>query len=81
MGGIAWFNHFASQATLNVKHGKQLFNIPAQGGLSALMLCCEEGNSEMSELLLNSHTDPNLLQSVCSAMSWNSITAILFGLA
>ena len=35
-----------------------------QGGLSALMLCCEEGNLEMTELLLNSHADPNLQQSV-----------------
>ena len=28
------------------------------------MLCCEEGNSEMAELLLNSQADPNLQQSV-----------------
>ena len=28
------------------------------------MLCCEEGNSEMAELLLNSQADPNLKQSV-----------------
>ena len=36
-----------------------------QGGLSALMLCCEEGNSEMADLLLNSPANPNLQQSVC----------------
>ena len=36
-----------------------------QGGLSALMLCCEAGNSEMAELLLNSHANPDLQQSVC----------------
>ena len=35
-----------------------------QGGLSALMLCCEAGNSEMVELLLNSHANPDLQQSV-----------------
>ena len=35
-----------------------------QGGLSALMLCCEEGNSEMADLLLNSPANPNLQQSV-----------------
>ena len=28
------------------------------------MLCCEEGNSEMAELLLTSHANPNLQQSV-----------------
>ena len=28
------------------------------------MLCCEEGNSEMAELLLNSQADLNLQQSV-----------------
>ena len=28
------------------------------------MLCCEEGNSEMAELLLNSQADPDLQQSV-----------------
>ena len=37
-----------------------------QGGLSALMLCCEAGNSEMAELLLNSHANPDLQQSVCT---------------
>ena len=37
----------------------------AQGGLSALMLCCEAGNSEMADLLLNSPANPNLQQSVC----------------
>ena len=36
-----------------------------QGGLSALMLCCEAGNSEMAELLLSSQTSPDLQQSVC----------------
>ena len=36
-----------------------------QGGISALMLCCEAGNSEMAELLLNSHANPDLQQSVC----------------
>ena len=35
-----------------------------QGGLSALMLCCEAGNSEMADLLLNSPANPNLQQSV-----------------
>ena len=39
--------------------------IHTQGGLSALMLCCEEGNSEMADLLLNSPANPNLQQSVC----------------
>ena len=43
-----------------------------QGGLSALMLCCEAGNSEMAELLLNSHANPDLQQSVCT-LSLNSI--------
>ena len=37
-----------------------------QGGLSALMLCCEAGNSEMAELLLNSHANPDQQQSVCT---------------
>ena len=32
--------------------------------MSALMMCCEEGNSEMAELLLNSLANPNLQQSV-----------------
>ena len=40
-------------------------HIHTQGGLSALMLCCEEGNSEMADLLLNSPANPNLQQSVC----------------
>ena len=35
-----------------------------QGGLSALMLCCEEGNLEMTKLLLNSHANPDLQPSV-----------------
>ena len=35
-----------------------------QGGLSALMMCCEEGNSEMAKLLLDSEANPNLQQSV-----------------
>ena len=35
-----------------------------QGGLSALMLCCEEGNLEMAKLLLDSHANPDLQQSV-----------------
>ena len=35
-----------------------------QGGLSALMLCCESGNCEMAELLLKSQADPDLQQSV-----------------
>ena len=35
-----------------------------QGGLSALMLCCEEGNLEMTKLLLDSHANPDLQQSV-----------------
>ena len=39
-----------------------------QEGLSALMLCCEEGNSEMAELLLKSHADPNLQQLVCECV-------------
>ena len=38
--------------------------IHTQGGLSALMLCCEAGNSEMADLLLNSPANPNLQQSV-----------------
>ena len=29
------------------------------------MLCCEAGNSEMADLLLNSPANPNLQQSVC----------------
>ena len=37
-----------------------------QGGLSALMLCCEAGNLEMAELLLNSHANPDQQQSVCT---------------
>ena len=37
-----------------------------QGSLSALMLCCEAGNSEMADLLLNSPANPNLQQSVCN---------------
>ena len=39
--------------------------ISVQGGLSALMLCCEEGNSEMAELLLDAQADPDLQQPVC----------------
>ena len=39
-----------------------------QEGLSALMLCCEEGNSEMAELLLNSHADPNLQHPVMNVL-------------
>ena len=35
-----------------------------QEGLSALMLCCEEGNLEMTKLLLDSHANPDLQQSV-----------------
>ena len=46
-----------------------LHNLGLQGGLSALMLCCEEGNSEMAELLLASNADPNLQQSVCCVHS------------
>ena len=36
-----------------------------QEGLSALMLCCEEGNSEMAELLLDAQADSDLQQPVC----------------
>ena len=43
-----------------------LINVFFQGGLSALMLCCEAGNSEMAKLLLNSHANPDLQQSVCT---------------
>ena len=39
--------------------------ISGQGGLSALMLCCEEGNSEMAEILLGAQADPDLQQPVC----------------
>ena len=35
-----------------------------QGGLSALMMCCENGNSEMAKLLLDSEANPDLQQSV-----------------
>ena len=35
-----------------------------QGGLSALMMCCEEGKSEMAKLLLDSQANPDLQQSV-----------------
>ena len=35
-----------------------------QGGLSALMLCCEEGKSETAKLLLDSKANPDLQQSV-----------------
>ena len=38
--------------------------ISVQGGLSALMLCCEEGNSEMAELLLDAQAGPDLQQPV-----------------
>ena len=38
--------------------------ISVQGGLSALMLCCEEGNSEMAELLLDAQANPDLQQPV-----------------
>ena len=48
--------------------------VHVQGGLSALMLCCEAGNSEMAELLLNSHANPDLQQSVCTlSISNNTI--------
>ena len=40
-----------------------------QGGLSALMLCCEEGNLEMAKLLLVSHANPDLQQSVSTGHS------------
>ena len=29
------------------------------------MLCCEEGNSEMAEILLGAQADPDLQQPVC----------------
>ena len=32
--------------------------------MSALMMCCVEGNSEMARLLLDSHSNPDLQQSV-----------------
>ena len=35
-----------------------------QGGLSALMLCCESGNCELAEVLLTSLADPDLQQPV-----------------
>ena len=35
-----------------------------QGGLSPLMMCCEQGDSEMAKLLLDSQANPNLQQSV-----------------
>ncbi|CAI8034646.1 Putative ankyrin repeat protein RBE_0220 [Geodia barretti] len=34
-----------------------------QGGLSPLMMCCEQGDSEMAKLLLDSQANPNLQQS------------------
>ncbi|CAI8045386.1 Ankyrin repeat and MYND domain-containing protein 2 [Geodia barretti] len=34
-----------------------------QGGLSPLMMCCEQGKSEMAKLLLDSQANPNLQQS------------------
>ena len=39
--------------------------ISVQGGLSALMLCCEEGNLEIAELLLDAQAEPDLQQPVC----------------
>ena len=40
------------------------FGVYIQGGLSALMMCCENGNSEMAKLLLDSEATPDLQQSV-----------------
>ncbi|CAI8025202.1 Ankyrin repeat and MYND domain-containing protein 2 [Geodia barretti] len=34
-----------------------------QGGLSPLMMCCVQGDSEMTKLLLDSQANPNLQQS------------------
>ena len=48
-----------------------------QGGLSALMMCCEEGNSEMAKLLLQSQATPNLQQSVESYSPTNNYYTLL----
>ena len=39
-------------------------HVHTQNGLSSLMLCCEEGNSEMANLLLEAQADTDLQQSV-----------------
>ena len=47
-----------------------------QGGLSALMMCCEEGKSEMAKLLLDSQANPDLQQSV--SITLNSLVYYVF---
>ena len=41
-----------------------MVHVGKQEGLSALMMCCEEGNSEMAKVLLDSQANPDLQQSV-----------------
>ena len=45
------------------------------------MLCCEEGNSEMAELLLNSQADPNLQQLVSDDYSIIHLTGTILTLS
>ena len=56
-----------SVTTFILLHYTELFTyvwLYAQGGLSALMMCCENGNSEMAKFLLGSEANPDLQQSV-----------------
>ena len=53
--------HSYCYITLHCLHVCVLYT---QGGLSALMMCCENGNSEMAKLLLDSEANPDLQQSV-----------------
>ncbi|CAI8021413.1 Ankyrin repeat and KH domain-containing protein 1 [Geodia barretti] len=45
-----------------LQHGATV-DLQKEGGLSPLMMCCEQGDSEMTKLLLDSQANPNLQQS------------------
>ena len=53
-----------SQHSYITLHCLHVYVLYAQGGLSALMMCCENGNSEMARFLLDSEANPDLQQSV-----------------
>ena len=58
---VTMYIHTVTLHYINCLHVCGLYT---QGGLSALMMCCENGNSEMAKFLLGSAANPDLQQSV-----------------
>ncbi|CAI8014406.1 Poly [ADP-ribose] polymerase tankyrase-2 [Geodia barretti] len=54
-----------------LQHGATV-DLQSEEGLSALMMCCDDGNSEMTKLLLNYQANPDLQQSL------TGYTALMF---